>query len=110
MPNLSVAEKIFIGREPVRRHFLSWPTMLREAREVADKLDLRVEPLTPVYALSVAEQQMVEIARALTMKAELIILDEPTAALSDREVQKLHQIVRDLKASPDSYFRLEPVV
>jgi inositol transport system ATP-binding protein len=98
MANLSVAENIFIGREPVRRHFLSWSTMLRQAREVADKLDLRVEPLTPVYALSVAEQQMVEIARALTMKAELIILDEPTAALSDREVQKLHQIVRDLKA------------
>ena len=98
MPNLSVAENIFIGREPVRGHFLSWPTMLREAKKVAERLDLRVEPLTPVYALSVAEQQMVEIARALTMNAKLIILDEPTAALSDREVEKLHQIVRDLKA------------
>jgi inositol transport system ATP-binding protein len=98
MPNLSVAENIFIGREPVRGHFLSWPTMLREAKKVAEKLDLRVEPLTPVYTLSVAEQQMVEIARALTMNAKLIILDEPTAALSDREVEKLHQIVRDLKA------------
>jgi inositol transport system ATP-binding protein len=98
MPNLSVAENIFIGREPVRGHFLNWPTMLREAKKVAERLDLRVEPLTPVYALSVAEQQMVEIARALTMNAKLIILDEPTAALSDREVEKLHQIVRDLKA------------
>src|SRR5258708_33666175 len=72
--------------------------MLREAKKVAEKLALRVKPLTSVYALSVAEQQMVEIARALTMKAKLIILDEPTAALSDREVGKLHQIVRDLKA------------
>ncbi|MBV9490058.1 MAG: sugar ABC transporter ATP-binding protein [Verrucomicrobia bacterium] len=98
MPNLSVAENIFIGREPVRGRFLSWPTMVREARAVIDKLDLRVDPLTPVYALSVAEQQMVEIARALTMNAKLIILDEPTAALSEREVDKLHQIVRDLKA------------
>ncbi len=98
MPNLSVAENIFIGREPVRGNFLSWSTMLREAKKVAEKLDLRVKPLTSVYALSVAEQQMVEIARALTMKAKLIILDEPTAALSDREVGKLHQIVRDLKA------------
>ena len=98
MPNMSVAENIFIGREPVRGKFLSWPTMLREAKAVAAKLDLRVDPLTPVYALSVAEQQMVEIARALTMNAKLIILDEPTAALSDREVEKLHQIVRDLKA------------
>ena len=98
MPNLSVAENIFIGREPVRGTFLHWPTMLLEAKKVAEKLDLRVDPLTPVYALSVAEQQMVEIARALTMNAKLIILDEPTAALSDREVEKLHQIVRDLKA------------
>jgi inositol transport system ATP-binding protein len=56
------------------------------------------DPLTPAYSLSIAEQQMVEIARALTMNAKLIILDEPTAALSDWEVEKLHQIVRDLKA------------
>ena len=98
MPNMSVAENMFIGREPVRRRFLSWPTMIKEARAVAARLDLRVDPLTPVYALSVAEQQMVEIARALTMNAKLIILDEPTAALSDPEVEKLHQIVRDLKA------------
>lgn len=97
MPNLSVAENIFIGREPVTRNFLSWPKMIAEAKKVAAKLDLRVDPLTAVYALSVAEQQMVEIARALTMNAKLIILDEPTAALSDREVDKLHQIVRDLK-------------
>ncbi|HEY0789745.1 MAG TPA: sugar ABC transporter ATP-binding protein [Chthoniobacterales bacterium] len=98
MPNLSVAENIFVGREPVKRKFISWPTMLREAKRFTDKLDLRVDPMTPVYALSVAEQQMVEIARALTMNAKLIILDEPTAALSDREVEKLHQIVHDLKA------------
>src|ERR671938_77254 len=98
MPNMSVAENIFIGREPVRGRFLSWPTMVREAKAAMAKLDLRVDPLTPVYALSVAEQQMVEIARALTMNAKLIILDEPTAALSEREVEKLHQIVRDLKA------------
>lgn len=98
MPNMSVAENIFIGREPVRGKFLSWPTMIKEAKAAAARLDLRVDPLTPVYALSVAEQQMVEIARALTMNAKLIILDEPTAALSDREVAKLHQIVRDLKA------------
>ena len=97
MPNLPVAENIFVGREPVKGKFISWSTMLREAKKVIDKLELRVEPLTPLYALSVAEQQMVEIARALTMNAKLIILDEPTAALSDREVEKLHQIVRDLK-------------
>jgi inositol transport system ATP-binding protein len=98
MPNLSVAENIFIGRELVKGKFISWPTMQKEARKFAERIDLRVDPMTPAYSLSVAEQQMVEIARALTMNAKLIILDEPTAALSDREVAKLHQIVRDLKA------------
>jgi inositol transport system ATP-binding protein len=97
MPNLSVAENIFIGRELLKGKFISWPTMQKEARKVAEKLDLRLDPMTPVYSLSVAEQQMVEIARALTMNAKLIILDEPTAALSDREVEKLHLIIRDLK-------------
>ena len=108
MPNLSVAENIFVGREPVKRKFISWPTMLREAKKVIDKLELRVEALTPLYALSVAEQQMVEIARALTMDAKLIILDEPTAALSDREVGKLLQIVRDLKTRDQHHLRHPP--
>jgi inositol transport system ATP-binding protein len=98
MPNLSVAENIFIGREPVKGKLISWATMQSEAKKFAERIDLRVDPMAPVYSLSVAEQQMVEIARALTMNAKLIILDEPTAALSDREVVKLHQIVRDLKA------------
>ncbi len=97
MPNMSVAENIFIGREPGKANFVSWAAMQKAAREVAARLDLRVDPRTPVHALSVAEQQMVEIARALTINAKLIILDEPTAALSDREVDKLHRIIRDLK-------------
>ncbi|MDP9291693.1 MAG: sugar ABC transporter ATP-binding protein [Verrucomicrobiota bacterium] len=98
MPNMSVAENIFIGREPGRANFVNWAAMRKAAGELSARLNLRVDPRTPIHALSVAEQQMVEIARALTMNAKLIILDEPTAALSDREVKKLHQIVRDLKS------------
>jgi inositol transport system ATP-binding protein len=98
MPNMSVAENIFIGREPGRANFVSWPAMQKSARTALDRLDLDIDPRTPVHTLSVAEQQMIEIARALTINAKLIILDEPTAALSDREVEKLHRIIRDLKS------------
>jgi len=98
MPNMSVAENIFIGREPGRANFIDWSAMQKAARKASDRLDLRVDPRTLVSTLSVAEQQLVEIARALTINAKLIILDEPTAALSDREVEKLHKAVRDLRS------------
>jgi inositol transport system ATP-binding protein len=97
MPNLSVAENILVGREPGRFHFVHWPTMYRAARRAAEQVELRVDPRMPVAALSVAEQQLVEIAKALNLRAKIIILDEPTAALSSREVERLHQIVLDLK-------------
>jgi inositol transport system ATP-binding protein len=98
MPNMSVAENVFIGREPGPGYFVDWKAMRQAAIAAISRLDLHVDPATPVSALSVAEQQLVEIARALTINARLIILDEPTAALSDREVQKLHAVVRDLKS------------
>jgi inositol transport system ATP-binding protein len=98
MPNMSVAENIFLGREPGRGNFVDWNGMFRKCREVTDRLDFQVNPHKLVSELSVAEQQLVEIGRALTINARLIILDEPTAALSDREVDKLHGIIRDLKS------------
>lgn len=64
---------------------------------ILDYLQLNVAPTTPVARLSVAQQQMVEIARALTLNARLIIMDEPSAALSDSEVESLHRVVRELK-------------
>lgn len=98
MPNMSIAENVSIGREPGPGYFVDWKAMRRAAVSATRRLDLNVDPAAPVSALSVAEQQLVEIARALTLNAKLIILDEPTAALSDREVQKLHAVVRDLKS------------
>ncbi len=97
MPNQSVASNILIGREPTRFGFVDWKAMYRRAQEVAQQLDLTVDPRTPVAALSVAEQQLVEIAKAINLQAKLIILDEPTAALSSREVDRLHRLILDLK-------------
>jgi inositol transport system ATP-binding protein len=97
MPNLSVAENILVGREPTKFRFVNWTAMYRQAREVAGRLELTVDPRTAVATLSVAEQQLVEIAKAINLRAKLIILDEPTAALSNREVTRLHKLVQDLK-------------
>src|SRR5258708_8970748 len=98
MPRMSGAENVLIGGEPGPGYSVDWKALRRAAISAISRLDLHVDPATPVSALSVAEQQLVEIARALTINAKLIILDEPTAALSDREVQKLHAVVRDLKS------------
>lgn len=96
---LSVAENIFLdtfatgmlGTVPLR-----W--MLDRARDVLQTLGLEIDPRTPIAELTVAEQQIVEIARALSREAALIIMDEPTAALTDAEVERLFDIIRALKA------------
>ena len=97
-PSLSVAENIFIGRQPGRARFVDWRAMRAQSRALTDRLGLALDPDAPVSTLSVAEQQMVEIARALSMDSRLIIMDEPTSALSDTEVRRLFQIIDDLKA------------
>jgi inositol transport system ATP-binding protein len=98
LPAMSVAENMYIGREPLRNGLIDWKRMFADAQKIIDDLGLELGPKTEVRTLSVAEQQMVEISKALTMNAKLIIMDEPTAALSGREVDKLHEIIRDLKA------------
>jgi inositol transport system ATP-binding protein len=97
LPNLSVAENVFIGREPGSRAFVSWRRLAEDARALMDRIGLRIDPMTEVRDLSVAEQQMVEIARALSTEARLIIMDEPTSALSEAEVERLFGIVRELR-------------
>ena len=98
IPTLSVAENIMIGREAGRAGFVNWGASFRAAREALDRLGLTITPRRLVRDLSVADQQMVEIARALSMEARLIIMDEPTAALSAAEVDRLLALVRTLKA------------
>ncbi len=97
-PNMTIAENVFIGREPGRRPFVNWRRMAADTLAITSRLGLMLEPMAFVRDLSVAEQQLVEIARALSMDARLIVMDEPTAALSTTEVQKLFRIIRDLKA------------
>ncbi|KAA8997002.1 sugar ABC transporter ATP-binding protein [Affinibrenneria salicis] len=99
LPNMTVAENMFLGREPRYRNLLvDEAAVNQEAGSVLSYLKLTIEPTTQIARLSVAQQQMVEIARALTLNARLIIMDEPSAALSDSEVESLHRVVRELKA------------
>ena len=98
VPSLTIAENVFIGREPGNAPFISWSALRDETQAITDRLGMNLDPMSLVRDLTVAEQQMVEIARALSMKSRVIIMDEPTSALSEHEVEKLFQIMRDLKA------------
>ncbi|MBI1682837.1 sugar ABC transporter ATP-binding protein [Caulobacter hibisci] len=97
-PELSVAENMYLGREPKRLGLVDWARLRSDARNLLDELGLPLDPNEVVRHLTVAEQQMVEIAKAMTLNARLIIMDEPTAALSSREVDRLHAIIAGLKA------------
>jgi inositol transport system ATP-binding protein len=97
VPQLTIAENVFIGREPRAGLLLKWGDMAQQTRALTDKLGIALDPMTQVRDLSVAEQQMVEIARALSMQSKLIIMDEPTSALSEKEVVLLFNIIRELK-------------
>ncbi len=98
-PDLSVAENIFIGRgmPKNRAGLLDWSTMHRRARELLAALGVDLDPKAKVRGLSVALQQMVELAAALSQQARILLMDEPTAALTPREVEDLFRIVRQLR-------------
>ncbi|MBK8026630.1 MAG: sugar ABC transporter ATP-binding protein [Chloroflexi bacterium] len=98
VPHLTIAENVFIGREPGAAGFMSWRRLRDQTRAVIEGLGIALDPMTPVSALSVAEQQMVEIARALSMQSKIIVMDEPTSALSESEVRQLMSICNDLKS------------
>jgi ABC-type sugar transport system ATPase subunit len=98
IPNLTIAENLFLGREPrTRLGFLATTAMNRNAATLLERLDLRVPPTTSAGSLRVGQQQVVEIARALSCDARVIIMDEPTSALSDREITVLFQLIAGLK-------------
>ncbi len=95
--NLSVAENIFISARPQRRRVVAWSGMRRRATSILRQLDASFEPDMPAGNLSVAQKHIVQIARALTTEARVLILDEPTAALSHHEAEDLFKITRRLK-------------
>jgi ribose transport system ATP-binding protein len=98
LPNLSVAENIFLGRHPRRGPVIDHRSMRAAARGQLGRLGLEVDPATPVGRLSVAARQQVEIAKALSLDARILILDEPTAALGGEEVDRLFALIGDLRA------------
>jgi ribose transport system ATP-binding protein len=98
VPQLSVTENIFLGTEIGRGIALNWGEMHRRARELLAKLHLDIDPRMQLGKLGVAQQQMVEVAKALHQNASLIIMDEPTSSLSIREINDLFAIVRELKS------------
>jgi ribose transport system ATP-binding protein len=93
----SVAENIFMGREPKRFGFLNRPRMNREATTLLERIGVPVKANQPLMNLNVATQQMVAIARAVSFESRLVIMDEPTSSLDDREVATLFDVIRQLK-------------
>ena len=98
VPHLSVGENIFLGREPLRAFgLIDRRAVNRKASEVLHGLGLSLDPRRPVKGLRVAEQQMVEVAKALSLEARVLIMDEPTAALAEHEIKELFAAIRGLK-------------
>ena len=100
VPHLDVGRNIFLGREPLRGigGLIDWPELYRESREQLHSLGLNIDPRTKVRRLGVALQQMTEIAKALVARARVLILDEPTAAITAEESEQLFRIVDQLRA------------
>jgi ABC-type sugar transport system ATPase subunit len=98
VPGLTVAENIFLGRLPAGRLRLrvDWQEIYRNSSAILRKLGIELDPRRIIEDLSVAEQQMVEIAKALSMEAQLVIMDEPTAAIGLEEIERLHGLVRNM--------------
>ncbi len=97
VPQLSVAENLFLGRPPRRFGFVDKARMRHDAKRLLDRVGLRLDPDTPVAHLGIAQQQMVEIARALDLDAQVLVLDEPTAVLTDTETDRLLAIMAELR-------------
>ncbi|MDF0697563.1 sugar ABC transporter ATP-binding protein [Rhizobium sp. MC63] len=99
MPFMTVAENIWIRREPKNRFgFVDHGVMHRMTEELFDRLNISIDPDIEVRYLSVANRQMVEIAKAVSYNSDVLIMDEPTSALTEREVEHLFRIIRDLRA------------
>ncbi len=96
--NLDVAANIFLGREPLRGGLIDRTRARREARQFLDAVGLDISPDTLVGSLAIGQQQLVEIAKALSTQARVLIMDEPTSSLSAREAENLFRVIRDLRA------------
>ncbi|MHB9035402.1 MAG: sugar ABC transporter ATP-binding protein [Armatimonadota bacterium] len=100
VPFMSAAENIFLGREPchLMPGIVDSGRMHSEAKEILDRVGANFSSRTPVNSLSIAQQQMVEIAKAVSVQSRIIVMDEPTAALTDHEVDSLFALIRQMKS------------
>lgn len=100
VPYLSVGENIYLGREPRAKlpGFVDFRKLYTDAQAVIDKLGVKIDARAPVHTLSIAQQQMVEIAKATSRKARIIVMDEPSATLTDHELHSLFSLIRQLKS------------
>ena len=99
VPLRTVAENIFLGREPRKWGLIQWSAMNAEAQKLLEGLGIRLDVNEPLGTFSTAIQQMVALARAVSIQAKLVIMDEPTSSLNEREVETLFGVIRNLKAS-----------
>lgn len=99
LPYMTVGQNVFLGREPRGRlpGFIDWRTLYRQTADWLDQLDLNVDPRAEARGLSIAQQQMVEVAKALSLEASLIVMDEPTSSLTEQETEVLFSMMRALR-------------
>lgn len=97
MPSLTVIENMYMGRMPARLGVIDWGDLERRTRASMALIDLHVDPYTPVRDLTISQRQMIEIARALSANAKLIIMDEPNSSLSQTESERLFSVIETLK-------------
>lgn len=99
VPWLSIAENMFLGREPLNKlGLVDYGKMNREAKKYLVDFGLDLDPLTPIAKLNIAQQQMVEIVKAISFSSNIVVMDEPTSSLSDKEAEALFESIRKLKA------------
>lgn len=96
VPHMTVAENIFLGREPMGKFGVDYKQMRVRAQEMLDQFDLGIDANTLVVNLSIAQQQMVEIVKAISFNCRILVMDEPTSSISDKEVSSLFEIMRNL--------------
>jgi ribose transport system ATP-binding protein len=100
-PDLNITENVFIRREPIKNlkwvRLIDWDKAYKETRKYLDYFGLNINPRLPVKTLSIGQQKFIEIIKAVSQKANIIIMDEPTAALTEKEIETLFHVIADLK-------------
>lgn len=107
--NLDAAHNIYLGREPLKNGLTDKKAMYKKSRELLSSLGFDIDPRTIVHNLSTAQQQIIEIAKALSYESKIVIMDEPTASLSKKEIDMLFRLIRDMKSKGISIIYITPL-